>query len=77
MMRRRKRSGCTYFEQRAYEVQWYRVHGKYPDRVKQDHLGHDYVEHDNLWNRRNHFRKETIKDKLAEFVAERVTGIKR
>lgn len=76
-MGRRKRPGCSYFEQCAYEVQWYRAHGKYQDRIKTNYLEREYVEHDRLWNRRNHFRQETIKDKLADFVAERVTGIKR
>ena len=76
-MGRRKRPGCTYVEQIAYEVQWYREHGEYQDRIKKDYLGHEFVEHDWLWNRRNHFRQETIRDKLANYVAYRVTGIKR
>lgn len=76
-MGRRKRIGCTYVEQIAYEVQWYRANGKYPDRIKNDDLGREYIEHDFSWNRRNRFRRETIRDKLANYVAYRVTGIKR
>ena len=76
-MGRRSRPGCSYFEQCAYEVQWYREHGKHMDRIKKNHLEREYVEADIWWNRRNHFRQETIKDKLANYVAYRVTGIKR
>lgn len=76
-MKRRKRPGCTYVEQQYYEVEWYRKHGKYPERIKVDSLGHEYVQIDLWWNQRNRYRMETIKDQLADYVAERVTGISR
>jgi len=60
-----------------YEVEWYEKHGKYPQRIRTDDLGHRYVEHDHSWNARNHYRRETIWEQLADHVQERVTGIKR
>lgn len=73
---RRKKPGCTRIEQMHYEVEWYEKHGKYPERIKVDSLGHRYVEWDRGWNARNHFRRETIWKELANYVAKRVTGIK-
>lgn len=67
----------TVFEQHAYEVQWYRANGKYQDRVKLDHLGREYVEADYNWNLVNHFRQESIRHELAEYVARRLTGLSR
>lgn len=75
-MRNRKRPGCTHIEVMAYEVAWYEKHGKYPDRIKTDELGHRYVQVDLWWNHHNHYRREFVRKELAEHVAFRVTGIK-
>ena len=76
MGRRKHRKLCTVVEQMTYEVEWYREHGKYPDRIKLDSFGREYVEGDIAWNRQNHYRQETIRKPLADWVAFRVTGIK-
>ena len=70
-------AGMTVFEQHAYEVQWYRRNGKHQDRIKKDHLGREYVVHDFTWNKTNHFRQEAIRHELAEYVAQRFTGLSR
>lgn len=75
--RKRKRPGCTYVEQIAYEVQWYEVHGKYPDRIQTDYLDRRIVVCDISWNRRNHYRRETVGPRLANYVAFKVTGIRQ
>jgi len=75
--RRRLDAGMTVFEQHAYEVQWYRANGKHQDRIRLDHLGREYVECDFTWNKTNHFRQESIRDQLANYVQERLTGLKR
>ena len=74
-MPKRKPLGCTYFEQIAYEVQWYEEHGKYPERIKTDSLHRRYVEWDRGWNKRNPYRRETIAGKLRNYVQRQVTGI--
>lgn len=72
---KRKKAGCTHVEQMTYEVQWYRKHGKHQDRVQLDDLGHEHVVCDFIWNKRNPYRRESVRDQLANFVAYRVTGI--
>ncbi len=76
-MTRRKKPGCTAVEQKAYEVEWYRKHGKYPDRIKTDSLGHEYVEWDKGWNQRNRYRQESVREQLADYVYFRCTGIRK
>jgi len=75
MSKRRKKPGCTHIEVMTYEVQWYRKHGKYQDRVQLDDLGNEHVICDVTWNRRNPFRRESVRQQLTNFVAYRVTGI--
>ena len=75
--RKPKNLSMTVFEQHAYEVQWYRENGKHQDRIKKDHLGREYVECDFTWNKVNHFRQESIRDVLANYVQVRLTGLKR
>jgi hypothetical protein len=73
---RRRKPCCTRIEQMAYEVEWYEKHGKYPDRIKEDSLGHRFVEWDRGWNSRNQYRRETIWKQLADHVQFRITGVR-
>lgn len=75
-MRRTKRGSLTHIEHMAYEVQWYEKHGQYPERIKLDDLGHRYVQSDYWWNRLNHYRQESIRSQLADYLAFKQTGIK-
>jgi len=76
-MTKRFPSSLTYIERCAYEVQWYEKHGKYPDRIKQDYLRHKYVQSDFLWNRYQPSKTEHVNRAIADFMYERVTGIKK
>ena len=75
-MRRRFPGSLTYIERCAYEVQWYEVHGKHPDRIRKDYLGHRYVQGDFTWNRYHPSRIERVNHMLANYINEKVTGIK-
>ena len=62
----------TYEEVRQIEVDWYREHGQFPDRIGKNLRGDPYVVPDLLWNRRpeNLARKEHIDLKLSRHVAD-------
>lgn len=66
----------TYVEQCALEVEWYEKHGNYQTRIKTGSLGVRYIEGDWLWHQAHPQAPERINQQLAEFVAQRRTGIK-
>jgi hypothetical protein len=76
MTKKRHPGSLTYIERCAYEVQWYEKHGVHSERIKKDYLGHKYVQADYLWNRRHPTRVEYVSRQIADFINEKVTGIR-
>ncbi len=66
----------TYAEQCAYEVEWYRKHGKHKSRIQKNARGMKFVMGDWRWNRDHPRAKETIGPALAEYVGRQMTGLK-
>jgi len=65
----------SYTELCEYEVEWYRMHGKYPTRIKIKVDGLKYVEGDWSWNNAHSNAIEVIGDRMAEHVARKITGL--
>ncbi len=76
-MAKRHPGNLTYLEQAAYEVQWYRMHGKHTDRIRKDTRGNKYVMSDFLWNDRYPKRREHVKDRINDYIYEKETGLKK
>ncbi|WP_047933268.1 hypothetical protein [Pseudomonas putida] len=45
---------------RLFELEWYRQHGKYPERIRRDSPGGDYVIGDEAWHRKFPEKREPI-----------------
>lgn len=75
-MPKRFPGSLTYIERCAYEVQWYEHNGKHPERIRKDFLGHKYVQSDFVWNRRHPHQSEHCSRAIANFINQKVTGIK-
>ena len=67
----------TYPDQCALEVRWYREHGKYDSRIRSDDLGMKYVVKDWAWNFDHRQAPERINLRMANYVVEQITGLKR
>ena len=52
-------------DQRHKELQWYKKHGKYKDRVTTDSVGQPYVIGDWAWNRMHPYNYEHIEEKMG------------
>lgn len=46
------------------EVEWYRQHGKYPERIVRDDRGHLYVVGDWAWNARHPTKREQVEGRM-------------
>lgn len=49
---------------REAEVEWYRKHGRYKDRITEDTDGKKYVIGDESWNAQHHNAVEYIDNKI-------------
>jgi len=58
------RNDATLRQHLAAEVEWYRQHGKHPDRITRNHTGTEYVIGDWSWNRQHPDRREMIESFL-------------
>jgi hypothetical protein len=56
-------------QQQAFEVAWYRVNGRYPERIKTDANGQPFVIGDQSWNQ-NHPDKVEYFEPLTRRRAE-------
>lgn len=65
----------SYHQQCRLEVEWYREHGKYPKRIR-TRRGREYVQGDWVWNQSHPDKQEWIRNLLANYSAEQVTGLK-
>ena len=68
----------TYDEQREAEVNWYKEHGQFPDRIGMTRERKPYVVPDFLWNRRreNLSRREYIDQRMNKYVLDQHYGWK-
>lgn len=49
---------------RIYELEWYKIYGKYPERIKRDSKGQEYVIGDWSWERNYPNKPEWIDYKM-------------
>lgn len=84
-MSKRFPGSVSYREHCAYQVAWYEEHGKYPDRIKIE-AKHTllvecvpstrFVQGDYYWNEHNPTRTEYVYRQIADYIYEKLTGIK-
>lgn len=51
---------------RLFELEWYRQHGKHPERIKRGSPGGDYVIGDEAWHRKYPEKLEPIEALMQE-----------
>ena len=61
-------------DQRPIEVDWYRQHGKYPQRIARDSRGTEYVIGDAAWNARHEWAKERVEPQMRRAVSKAEVG---
>ena len=75
MIEKEMPGSLSYKQQCALEVEWYEKHGKFPSRITRDSQGVRYVIGDFTWNERK--TSENIHRRMANYVLEKTTGLKR
>ena len=63
----------TYRELCQREVEWYRRHGRYPERIRRDLSGTAYVIGDWSWNRNHPNKSEVIEYRMKAATTTRNT----
>lgn len=61
----------TYAELAAEEVRWYRKFGRFPERIKKDSSGIEYVIGDWSWNRSQSTEKQEAIEPIMEVSRDR------
>ena len=49
---------------RIAELEWYRKFGRYPERIRKDSLGLDYMIGDYAWHRKHPDRQEFVEERM-------------